>query len=209
MRRLLFVFLLIPFLNFAQEVQNVRVVRDDAQITELLEELGKHEIKFDVIDLLAYPALDVTYEVITDPYSSYGVNTFINLSNSGTLEGWVQHFSISPFYRFYFFNKKDFGGAGFFAELFGRLAFGREEPIYYYEYTPDMILMPNTAVEADNFTDFALGAGIGYKWVNKKAWTFELLFGLGRFLFAGDSNDSISTHSEVTVRGGVFIGKRF
>lgn len=32
----------------------------DAQITELLEELGKHEIKVNVIDLLAYPTLDVT-----------------------------------------------------------------------------------------------------------------------------------------------------
>lgn len=125
------------------------------------------------------------------------------------MEGWTHHFSVTPFYRFYFFNKKDFGGARFFAELFGSLAFGREEPIYYYEYNPDMSLMPDPVVKGDNFTDFALGAGIGHKWMPKKAWAFELFFGLGRFLFAGDSNDSISTHSEVTVRGGVSIGKRF
>ena len=208
MRRLLSVFLLIPFLNLAQEVQNVRVVRDDAQITELLEELGTHELKLDIIDLLAFPALDVTYEIISDPYSSYGINTYLNLSDMGTADGWIDRFSLTPFYRFYFFNKTDFGGAGFFAELFGRLTFGKNEEIYYYEYNPDMSLMPSPNIEADNFTDFALGASIGKKWVNKKGWTFELMFGLGRFLF-NNSSDSNGYRSDVAVRGGVALGKRF
>ena len=62
----------------SQEVQQVEVVKNDNQISELFEELGQNELKLDLIDILSLPAFDITYERIKDPYSSFGVRMFIN-----------------------------------------------------------------------------------------------------------------------------------
>ena len=59
--------LIIAFSNMliAQEVQKVEVVRTDDQISNLFDELGTNEIKLDLIDIIAYPAFDITYEKIS------------------------------------------------------------------------------------------------------------------------------------------------
>ena len=111
--------LLMAFSNFLidQEVQKVEVVKNDKQITDLFDELGSNEIKLDLIDIIAYPAFNITYEKIKNPYNSFGASLFVNFSGELNAD-WVDNFSLTPFYRFYFFNKKDYGGAGFFAEVF-------------------------------------------------------------------------------------------
>ena len=38
--------------------------------------------------------------------------------NDSASRNWTDKFSLTPFYRFYFFNKRDYGGAGFFAAIF-------------------------------------------------------------------------------------------
>ena len=44
--------LLFTIVSYSQnDVQNVRVIKDDSQVTELVNILGKNEIKLDVIDL--------------------------------------------------------------------------------------------------------------------------------------------------------------
>ena len=52
------------------DVQNVKVIKDDSQVKELINSLGKNEVKLDVIDILFQPALNVSYERILDSYSS-------------------------------------------------------------------------------------------------------------------------------------------
>ena len=57
--------LLFTIVSYSQnDVQNVRVIKDDSQVTELVNSLGKNEIKLDVIDLLFQPALSLSYERI-------------------------------------------------------------------------------------------------------------------------------------------------
>ena len=106
----------------AQTVQKVEVVKNDNQITDLFEELGSNEFKVDLLDLLVSTSFDITYERIKDPYSSFGASMYINLTDDNSSVNWVDQFSLTPFYRFYFFNKKDYGGAGFFAEIFSKIA---------------------------------------------------------------------------------------
>ena len=107
--------LIIAFSNFliAQEVQKVEIIKTDDQISNLFDQLGSNEIKLDLIDIIAYPAFDITYEKIKNPYNSFGASLFINFSSEQNSD-WVDKFSLTPYYRFYFFNKKDYGGAGFF-----------------------------------------------------------------------------------------------
>jgi len=202
--------LLLAFSNFliAQEVQKVEVVRTDDQISNLFDELGTNEIKLDLIDIIAYPAFNITYEKIKNPYNSFGASLFINFSEEVNAD-WVDNFSLTPFYRFYFFNKKDYGGAGFFAEVFSKFSSGKSEYTLYYEDQPSGL--PRWESDTISQFDIALGASIGQKWVNKIGWTFEINFGVGRFITNNQTDDYNGYYNrpEATVKGGLSIGKRF
>ena len=217
MKNITLLILLFSIYISSQEVQQVEVLKNDNQITDLFDELGQNELKLDVVDMLGFPAFDINYEKIKDPYSSFGVSLFLNVSNNDSASrNWTDKFTLSPFYRFYFFNKKDYGGAGFFAEIFTKFSFGKND-VEYYNFNPD----PNNpgidyweTIE-ENFFDIAPGAGIGQKWLNKKGWTFEINVGVGRYLLNKDFNTD-SSGQEVNYlrpvaafKGGLFIGKRF
>lgn len=202
--------LIIAFSNLliAQEVQKVEIIKTDDQISNLFDQLGTNEIKLDLIDIIAYPAFDITYEKIKNPYNSFGASLFINFSSEQNSD-WVDKFSLTPYYRFYFFNKKDFGGAGFFAEVFSKFSSGRTEYNIYYEVQPSGFSRWES--ETINQFDIALGASIGQKWVNKMGWTLEVNFGVGRFITNNQNEDYNGYYSrpEATLKGGLSIGKRF
>ena len=120
---------------------------------------------------------------------------FINL-NGELGEDWNDKFAITPYYRFYFLESQDYGGYGVFAEIFGKLTFGENE--YYDNISPNSV--------SDSYFDIAPGLAVGRKWINRKGFTFELMFGLGRNLLY-DKKDGNRTSG--TVRAGVSIGKRF
>ena len=199
---------------YGQDVQPVEVIKSDRQVTELLDELGNHEIKLDVIDFLTQPALNIGYEKINDSYSSYGADVFFNFNDNNASSSWSEKFSLNPFYRFYFLNKTDFGGEGYFAEVFIKFSnVEYDRNIYNYDLFPNEPLVTSDEIKA---WDIAPGVGVGRKWVNKKGWTFEYMIGLGRYLFAGSENDDVPDggsvshyRPEATFKGGISIGKRF
>ncbi len=210
------VLIYIIFFNqlFSQDIQQVEVIKNDKQVEELFDELGDSEMKLDVIDLLSQPALNIGYEKIIDSYSSYGADIFLNFNDNNASRTWSEKFSLNPFYRFYFLNKTDFGGEGYFAEVFikfSNIEYNRNT--YNYDSFPDEPLVTSDEIKA---WDIAPGVGVGRKWVNKKGWTFEYMIGIGRYLFASSENDdvpdggSVSDYRpEATFKGGVSIGKRF
>lgn len=203
--------LLFTIVSYSQnDIQKVKVVKDDTQVTKLIDSLGKNEIKIDLLDILFQPALSISYERIIDSYSSFGGDVFINFNNNALEFNWSDRFSISPFYRFYFLNKKDFGGAGFFAELFSKFSFGEHTVEYQYD---DYI-----ELSEESTFDIAFGVGIGKKWINKKGITFEIMVGVGRFLMLESTTEDLpfgaigvyyDSRPEATFKGGISIGKRF
>ena len=193
-------FILIFKQAYSQDVQSVEVIKSDRQVTELLDELGNHEIKLDVIDFLTQPALNIGYEKIKDSYSSYGADIFLNFNDNNASSSWSEKFSLNPFYRIYFLNKTDFGGEGYFVEAFMKLSYlNYDSETWYYRSESRS---PYIIHEEIKSFDLAPGIGIGKKWVNGKGWTFEYMIGFGRFLFSNDG-------PEGTFKGGVSIGKRF
>ena len=199
--------------TFSQDVQQVEVIKNDKQVEELLDELGDSEMKLDVIDLLSQPALNIGYEKINDSYSSYGADIFFNFNENNASRSWSEKFSLNPFYRFYFLNKTDFGGEGYFAEVFIKFSnIEYDKNTYFNNSSSGEPYMTSEEIKA---WDIAPGVGIGRKWVNKKGWTFEYMIGLGRYIFAGSENDDVPNGSvshfrpEASFKGGISIGKRF
>ena len=215
MKKLTLFFFLCYFNIYGQNtIEDVRVIKDDKQIDDLFDEIGSNELKLDIFDILSQPALQITYEKINDPYSSFGADIFLNFSDTNSSRSWSDKLALTPFYRFYFFDKRDFGGSGFFAEVFSKLSFGESDMEYYYGLNNPNI-EPYTEIKKEDFFDVALGAAIGQKWVNRKGWTFELSVGFGRYLFIEDPEQLLggpeirSFRSRGTGRGGFSIGKRF
>ena len=199
MKNLILIFFIFSLTSYSQsDVQQVEVIKTDTQIVNFAKEIGQQEFRIDFFDLLLLGSLQVGYEKMNDTSTALGVTTLINFGDV-----LVEDFALTPYFRLYFLESEEYGGYGFFAEVFSRLAFGETEARNTVSY------------EEENFFDIAPGAAIGQKWVNKKGWTFEVSGGVGRFLLNKDENNS-SIGQEVTsnrpgaiFRGGFSIGKRF
>lgn len=148
----------------------------------------RNEIKGNALFLVA-GAMEVTYEHLLNEESGIGVSLFVPYDNSINTK-----FSLSPFYRFYFGKKP---AAGFFVEGFGMLN------SYTQPESNGDFFTTYVGPEKD-VTDFALGFGLGAKWVTKRGFVFEINGGVGRNLF--NSND---TDYEIVGRGGITLGYRF
>ena len=73
-------------------------------------------------------------------------------------------FAINTYYRFYFFNSKEYGARGFFVEGFSSFA----------------------SLESESL-QVSLGMSIGQKWVNTHGFSFELFLGLSRYITDSDN----------------------
>jgi len=188
MKKVIFTFLIIPSILISQNnINEVVIVKSDKQIKEFSRSLGLNELKIDFFDLLVFPALTVGYERINDSSSAFGATLFLNLNNDNT--GWNDKFVVTPYYRFYFSKSEDYGSKGFFTEIFSKFAFGESNTEDYFDIAP--------------------GLALGNKWVNRKGFTFEILFGLGRNLLYDPDGNGDDGRSTGVARGGLAIGKRF
>lgn len=151
----------------------------------------RNELKGNAL-LLVIGAGEFTYERLLNEESGVGVSLFFNYDDQ-----FYTKFSLTPFYRFYFSKKP---AAGFFVEGFGML--NSYDSYVYDNNSSDPYSSYNSNIE--NRTDFALGFGLGSKWINKKGFLFEINAGVGRNLF--NSND---TDNEIVGRGGITLGYRF
>ncbi|MEN8186035.1 MAG: DUF3575 domain-containing protein [Bacteroidota bacterium] len=142
---------------------------------------SSNELKVNVLYLLGgFP--EITYEKILDEESAVGISLGFSIDNDI-----AQNFIAIPYYRFYFGKKR---AAGFFIE--GNAAVFSEE---------------SNAYIGSNRTEDELGLGLGIslggKFLNKKGWIGELVFGGGRNFI---NEDKIN---EAYPRFGITIGKRF
>jgi hypothetical protein len=157
----------------------------------------RNELKLNAVMLIA-GAIDVTYERLLDQESGVGLALFVSFD-----ENFNTKFSATPYYRFYFGKKT---AAGFFAEGFGMLNTYIDQGYSTYDYNGGM----TNFIPDETVTDFALGFGIGSKWITKKGIIFEINAGIGRNLFNSSSNNDINQGEYLIVgRGGFSVGYRF
>jgi hypothetical protein len=150
--------------------------------------LRKNELKLNAAFLIA-GAFEVSYERIIDDESAFGTSLFLTANDDIS-----NKFMLTPYYRYYFGRKP---AAGFFAEGFGSIN-TYENKIYNY------LSSLSYDYRTEKTTDFALGFGLGGKWITKKGVVFEIYSGVGRNLINSDNSDF-----QIIGRGAISVGYRF
>ena len=190
-------FLLLTLLSFqftAQEKEGTK----QSKYSQDLEK--KYELKLNAFNLIAFAAIDISYERLIDKNSSYGVAVFYNFSDYADSDiAFPKKFSITPYYRWFFSENKY--ARGFFIEGFGMLNTYQDD--YGYNYNGNY-------GKIETQTSFALGISVGGKFVITEGFTAEVLAGVGRNLIKGESHESYQDfQNEVIGRFGISLGYRF
>lgn len=152
--------------------------------TSPIENENFNELKLNALFLIL-GALEVTYERTLNEESGIGVTVFLPIDDEVSDD--IKYY-ISPYYRFYFGEKY---ASGFFLEGFGMLNSTNRDINFF-------------GGEDDFRTDFALGIGLGGKWITKSGFIGEINFGIGRNLFNNNNTDY-----EIIGKGGITLGYRF
>lgn len=158
-----------------------------AVITATLTQ-AQQEIKLDISDALVLKTVEVSYEKYVNEQTSIGISALINFEKNTADFKYNEKRAITPFFRHYFTTENNWN---FFGEGFFSLNFGEKEI--------EMIGGPNTF---EDYTDGALGIGVGTKYVSEGGFTVDIHAGAGRNLF--NENSPI-----IMPRVGVNLGWRF
>ena len=143
-----------------EKIIKVEIVNDSS--LDAAFPTGKNELRINALSFLAATDINIFYERILNRSSSYGLSMFIN-AGGDTLELTDRRFALNTYYRFYFYNTKEYGARGFFVEGFSSFA----------------------SLESESL-QVSLGMTIGTKRINTKGFSFELFAGLSRYITGTD-----------------------
>ncbi|MGC6421608.1 MAG: hypothetical protein ACON47_08170 [Flavobacteriaceae bacterium] len=155
---------------------------------------AKHEIRLDIFQLLILPGLDLSYEHFIDEVSSWGISGFLNFDGNKSQGYRFENFELSPYYRLYF-SQKTWPNRGFFVQPFLSFVAGTFDSYDAFQF------------RENKFLGMAGGAVIGYKWLNRKNYSFEIHGGFGRYFLS--ANRGANTENTAYPRIHFTIGKRF
>jgi hypothetical protein len=144
-----------------EKVIKIEVVNDSS--LDAAYPKGENELRVNALSFLTVSDINIFYERILNRSSSFGLSMFINGGDDvGDITD--RKFAINPYYRFYFYNSKEYGARGFFVEGFSSFA----------------------SLESESL-QVSLGMSIGQKWVNTNGFSFELFLGLSRYITGSDN----------------------
>lgn len=176
MKRLfLLSFLFLSTLTFAQDSESSQNNAPDKR------DITQNELSLGALNIVAFGALDITYERIIDKNSSWAIETFIQAldrESEDVADAFYKDFSLTGKYKYFF---GDNYARGFYVHGFGMISSGEFEDNYISR--PD----GNGYYEDENYTDFALGFGVGGKFVSTGGFFLDLGAGIGRNLLSDAS----------------------
>ena len=176
--------------NEVEEIEINPIVEEDRIFRR---DTTHSEVHLNVLNLLVFGALDVGYERLINDHASAGVEIFSKVFNKNEGEDvdlskvYAKDFSITG--RFKYFLQEENTAWGYYAEAFGMFSNGNNEK--EVEIIDSTTGEPKT-IEADiEYTDIAMGIGIGGKFVAKQGFLIDVSFGIGRNLFDKNSPDIV------------------
>ena len=144
-----------------EKVIKVEIVNDSS--LDAASPKGENELRINALSFLTVSDINIFYEKILNRSSSFGLSMFINGGDDDN-DITDRKFALNPYYRFYFYNSKEYGARGFFVEGFSSFA----------------------SLESESF-QVSLGMSIGQKWVNTHGFSLELFLGLSRYITNSDN----------------------
>ncbi len=165
----------------------------------------KNEISINPINIVAFAALDIGYERILTANTTLGFDVFYRFSDNIDTDNDIidrdgifdKELALTARYKYFFGNRVAWG---FYIEGFGMLSNGEHEKyIEIRDEFGDFVRTEDIDVE---FTDFAIGFGVGGKFVTRKGFFIDISMGIGRNLFSDNSPDIIA-------RPNLYLGYRF
>lgn len=151
----------------------------------------KNEFKANAL-MLVLGAFETSYERILSKESAIGISASVSFDDYNL----DQNYAITPYYRYYFGKK---AASGFFGEAFGSINSYDE-----WNYSNS----PNFQSNFSEVVDFALGIGVGGKWVTSKGLILEINGGIGRNMF-NSNNENYYREYNIIGRFGISVGYRF
>lgn len=155
-------------------------------------DIARNEVSLNVFNVLIFGAVDIGYERIISDYSSIAVEVFSNTMNKNEGEdfdlskAYTKDFSITS--KFKYFLQENNTAWGFYAEGFLMYSDGFNDKEVEVVGEGGATRTEEVAVE---YSDVAVGVGVGGKFVAKKGFLIDLSFGLGRNMFNRDSPDLV------------------
>ncbi|MCM4156796.1 hypothetical protein [Gramella sp. AN32] len=147
-------------------------------------EYGRNELSINAFNLVAFGIVDITYERIINANSTWAVEGFLYLKNEEYADGaYYKDLSLTGKYKHFFSSKY---ARGFYVHGFGMLSSGNYNYNYYYDY--------DTGIEtrdSDDYTDFAIGFGLGGKFVSSGGFLLDVSAGIGRNLLHDNSPEIV------------------
>lgn len=148
---------------------------------------SQQELRLDITDALALKTVEASFEYYVSDQSSIGVSALFNFEGRSSDFRYNEDRMLTPYFRHYFSAD---GNWNFFGELFFGINTGEKENVV------------NNVTTYTDYTDGALGIGVGTKYVSEGGLVLDIHGGLGRNLFGSDS-------PIIVPRVGVGIGYRF
>ncbi|GAA4114475.1 hypothetical protein GCM10022393_13930 [Aquimarina addita] len=172
-------------------------------------DIKKNEISINPLNIVAFGVLDIGYERVLTNNTTVGFDIFYRRPDSrddddinddddfNSDDVFDKEIAFTTKFK-YFFGERI--ARGFYVEAFGMFSSGENEKYNdIYNDNGDFI---NSTNEFKEFTDFAIGFGVGGKFVSRNGFLLDLGFGLGRNLF--DTNSPT-----IIARPTIYLGYRF
>lgn len=178
-------FLLFSLIAFAQEepVENEMPVAAQEE-TVYSRDVTYNEISIGALNLVAFGALDIAYERIMTPNTSWAVEAFflaLNKKNEDLSEAYSKDFSLTGKVKYFFSERSAWG---FYVNGLTMISSGNYTPDNIQTQDPELVFQESAE---EKYTDLALGFGLGGKFVAKQGFFVDLSTGIGRNLFSSNS----------------------
>lgn len=151
--------------------------------TVFKREIAKNELSIGAFNLVAFGALDVAYERILTPNTSWAIEGFIlalNRDNEDISEAYSKDFSLTGKYKYFFGDRTAWG---FYVNGLAMISSGE-----YEDWNQDVEMRDGSlSYVKENYTDLALGFGLGGKFVSQQGFFVDLGTGIGRNLLSNNS----------------------
>ncbi|MUP45690.1 hypothetical protein E0K83_08025 [Gramella sp. BOM4] len=142
-------------------------------------DITQNELSLNAFNLVSFGVIEVAYERVINANSSWAVEAFIHPNKEDYVdELYYKDLSLTGKYKHFFSSTY---ARGFYVNGFGMISSGEYETDSYWTSDGEYI------TETDDYADFAIGFGLGGKFVSSGGFLLDLNAGIGRNLLSEKS----------------------